>query len=706
MGKIWKRAWTLGLPCLICTVALLLLHLADFVFLAKLERFSLDWRLQHGRKPEVLSQLVFLGITEPGYGDNLSAEEKAAEPVLEKMAGQFPWPREVWAALIDRLAEAGAKVIAVDLLFATPGPGDEALRNALEKHRGRVVIAANLTGGKTMEQHSFGESLVRNFPTATVLPTMAESETAQTRDDRVGFINVWPDGDDVVRRARFRFQDIEGGAVLTTLAARVLEKMGRRDAIPADAGAVGFKYCRASGYGYPAIPVYYPFIDKIWTTRFQSGRFFRDKVVLIGPAANVFQDLHSTPFEGDEHATKAMLGPEIHLNIIGAALQGAFWRSVPLPCEIGLILGLGLLSWLVNLPASRVWRRLLTVLILGGFYLYASQAAFDQVGLAIPVATPMLTLVLASLMALAYDFVLERRERVRLRRTLERYVSRDVVRELLDNPQSFLNSLGGVRKPVTILFSDVRGFTTLTEGANAEQLVAQLNEYFEEMVRIVFKHQGRLDKFIGDAVMADWGSILSAGPADDAVRAVATGLEMRESLKNLNADWAARGMLQLAFGIGINHGEVIIGNLGSSQKMEVSVIGDPVNLASRLEGVTKEYHLDLVIGESVAHLVQGHYVLRPVDLIQVKGKTRPVEVFAVLGAGNEANAAPVWLARYVTAIGHYRQRAFARAQEEFEGCLGEAPDDYLNQMYRQRCQFYLENPPGPEWNGVHVMMGK
>jgi len=349
-------------------------------------------------------------------------------------------------------------------------------------------------------------------------------------------------------------------------------------------------------------------------------------------------------------------------------------------------------------------------------YWFLAKYLFEHAGvfiptaaplLILPVAAPLLVLFIGSVVVLSFDFLLERLDKARVRKTLERYVSKNVVKELLDNPQTFFNSLTGVRKPVTILFSDVRGFTTLTESADSAQLVKQLNEYFEEMVRLVFAHHGSLDKFIGDAVMAVWGNIVSESPAADAKRAVATALAMRKSLAQLNEDWKERGMLDLHIGIGVNHGEVIVGNLGSTEKMELTVIGDAVNLASRLEGLTKEYHLDLLLGENVAKLVGDQYLLRLVDCVQVKGKTQPVDVFTVAGEGaGQTISLPLWLARYEEGVRRYRQREFASAAKLFEESLGRQPEDYLSQMYLARCRALIENPPGDDWNGVFVMTKK
>jgi adenylate cyclase len=306
------------------------------------------------------------------------------------------------------------------------------------------------------------------------------------------------------------------------------------------------------------------------------------------------------------------------------------------------------------------------------------------------------------------DYLLEQIERSRTRKTLERYVSKNVVPELLDNPATFFNTLGGVRKNVAILFSDIRGFTTMTEKTDSEQaLVLQLNEYLQEMVRQVFKYDGTLDKFIGDAVMAVWGNILAKSPERNACNAVATALAMKRSLAALNADWKKRGIQELSIGIGINHGDCIVGNLGSAEKMDLTVIGDTVNLASRLEGLTKKFELDLLLGETVAPLVRGQFVLRTIAFVQAKGKTKPIEVFTVIGErGSVDPQIEAWLARYEEAVKLYRARQFAEALKIFQECLGTQPDDHMCATYASDCEALIQSPPDESWDAVLVMTEK
>ena len=700
-----KRPLILTALSATCTGLLIWLYTSGILPLLRLEDYAHDLRVRHGRKTPVDPRLIFIGIDKDSYEDFLGEDDLKQAPVLKKMCERFPWSREVWAALIERLVQAGAKVVAIDLLFPAPAAGDDALRQVLEKYRDRVVIAVNFT--KVTSDR--GAVMLRlPPPSGTLMPEPAAG--AVVEDDRVGFVNVWPEeGDGVNRRTRYRLgaEECGGllrpGAVIESLAARSLRKFGRPDTIPSGTEPRLFRYTRPSGFGSRPLPLYTIFLPDHWKNNYQNGEFFRDKIVLVGPAANFFQDEHATPFA---LPSSQMPGPELHLNFMGAALHGEFLRETTLAQDGILILLAGALALALNFIARGTLLRLATVLVVTAGYGWATLLLYDQANLVVLAVTPLLALNSSSLLCFVYDFVLERMEKRRVRRTLERYVSKDVVKELLDNPQTYFNSLGGVRRAVTVLFSDVRNFTTMTEGSNEAQLVSQLNEYFREMVNPVFQHDGSLDKFIGDAVMAVWGSIVSKGHARDAQNAVATALKMKSSLTRLNESWKARGLPELAIGIGVNHGEVIVGNLGSEEKMELTVIGDAVNLASRLEGLTKEYHIDLLLGETVAPLVREKFLLRTVDLVQVKGKTKPVEVFAVVRERVVGEPDPEWLKLYEEGVRLYRQHEFTRAAAAFQDYLQKQPNDYLSNLYLRRSEALVAHPPGTDWDGVYVMTQK
>jgi adenylate cyclase len=216
-----------------------------------------------------------------------------------------------------------------------------------------------------------------------------------------------------------------------------------------------------------------------------------------------------------------------------------------------------------------------------------------------------------------------------MRRTLERYVSRDIVHQLVDNPATFKASLGGATRPVTILFSDIRDFSGLTVNTEAHELVAQLNEYLTAMVDCVFRNGGTLDKFIGDAVMAVWGNTTTQGAQEDTLSAVHAAFAMRKELERLNTRWRERGSTELQIGIAVNHGDVVVGNIGSPQRMEYTVIGDAVNLTARLQGLTKKVGTGLIVGETAAALVRDHFEVEPLGEFELAGQRQPVKAFSV-----------------------------------------------------------------------------
>jgi adenylate cyclase len=216
------------------------------------------------------------------------------------------------------------------------------------------------------------------------------------------------------------------------------------------------------------------------------------------------------------------------------------------------------------------------------------------------------------------------------------------VRELLDSPRDYMQSLGGVLKPVTILFSDIRNFTSISARSEPQAIITQLNEYFTGMVDCVFQHRGTLDKFIGDAVMAVWGNARSDGPAEDAANALRAALAMREKLAELNAKWRVEGRPELEIGIALNHGEAIVGNVGSARRMEFTVIGSAVNVSWRIQEATKLHEADLLLGEAVAELVQDRFDLHSVGNLQAAGVSEIVTLFAVLDSAEIAEPVPLF----------------------------------------------------------------
>ncbi len=652
-----------------------------------------------GRRLPAHPEVVMLAIDSPSltldtlFGDDIAQDKTGA---LKSMKEGWPWPRAVYAPIIDRLAAAGAKVIAFDMMFPTPREGDEQFRAALDRHPDRVIVGATFDE----RQDERGQMPLLVPPAPSLIPL----ETGGL-DPRVAFVNFRADVDGRVRRALYRTTLLEysflppqqGDPEFYSLAARMAEKGGYAHLLPKTHQPVAFRLSREVN----PFSIYEIFVPQFWESpRYASGAVFKDKIVLIGPYGNWSKDTLATP-QGMQP------GPQIHLGALNAVLRNDFLRESTQAQDIATVLLAGLAAILLGALVTNVVLRSVLLLLTVALGFALALGAFNSVGYLPLLLSPMLTLVSSGFTYIGLERLLEYRERMRVRRTLERYVSKDVVKEVLDNPQSYLNTLGGERRRITVLFSDVRGFTATTENADPAALVKQLNEYFTEMVRIVFAHVGTLDKFMGDAVMATWGVITSRGEKMDASQAVSAGLDMLRALAKLNAGWQARGIEPMKIGLGINHGDAICGNLGSEDsKQEVTAIGDAVNLASRLEGATKEFHVDLLIGDKTAELVTDTFVLRTVDLLKVKGKSKPVEVFTVLDFRDPSTPEPAWLAPYENGVRQYRHREFAEAEQSFLQAAGGAPDDWLIQEYLRRIRLYQAEPPAPEWDGVHTMTSK
>ena len=701
--RLNPRHRVLTVICLVFTALILLLHLTEQRY-RRQELAATDWLATNNaatRSPQN-PRIVFLAIDDHSKQlDTLFDDEIEKSPALQLMKQPFPWNRKVYALIVDRLVEAGASMVVFDMLFPMEREGDAEFRLALERHGDKVVIGSNLKD--TASDIDAAQSMTSKQGTL-VLPSASLVPSLSWTDPLVGYVTVKVDEDQIVRHFIYRTTMNEyfgqkpsaGLKELLSLPARALEKIGLGARVPKTHAPVRLRYCEE----FLPRSLHEIFVEDQWQAPpYNRGEFFRGKIVLIGAAGNEAEDRLQTPLG-------TVLAPTVHLNALNAALNSDFLSKSSGPVDLALILGAGALAWSLGAFVSRPMLRLgLFVATAAGYYALA-QYLFNHIGFIPILLSPMLALGTSGVTWAAWEQVIDRVERQRTRRALERYVGHDVAHEVLDNPTSYLNTLGGARKEITVLFSDVRGFTTLTETADPHALVKQLNEYFEAMVSIVFANQGTLDKFIGDAVMAHWGSIVSEGAAIDAHRAVTAVMQMRQALTRLNHDWRKRGMTEMHVGFGVNHGDAIVGNLGCEAKMEVSVIGDAVNLGSRLEGATKQYHIDLCIGERVANLVRDSFILRSVDLIVVKGKTKPVEVFTVIDKRNASTVEPPWLCMHEEAVRLFRAGDFAAAETAWRGVLGAVPNDGLSEIFIGRCVELQKEPPQTPWTGVYEMKSK
>lgn len=607
---------------LLACVAAAFLCLTRPLGYVRLDNQYRDAIARSGRTTPANPNLVFLAIDAQSVSFDeldisetyhLSADNSDDVHALRLISKGYPWPREIYGLLLEKLMRAGARVVIFDLNFLTDTPDDASFRAVLDRYSNQVMIGSNFVEDG---------SLVR--PCETLIPQVSPT------DSRIGFTNFWADEDEVVRQAQFHvtFDWLRGTHTTSTLerfvslGAGALMKAGLNQSVPDDMDSHAFRFTAPPYQGFPPRSLFEIFVPSYWDRDYQSGKFFRDKVVIVGAEGNWQHDDHPTPFG-------KMPGPELHLNAINAAIHHEFIRELPAYGTLLCVVLAGLVAVIATvLFRSLLVRLTLIVAIVAGAIL-ASLLCFNWVAVYLPVLAPLNVFCLTTVFGLISDFATERLERMRVRRVLERYVSRDVVHELVDRPNVYRDSLGGVTKPVAVLFSDIRSYSMVTARSSPQTLVAQLNEYFSAMVECVFENGGTLDKFIGDALMASWGSLDSKGAREDAIASVRAALAMQQKVRSLNRIWSERGWPELRVGMAVNYGEVVVGNIGSPQRMEFTLIGDAVNVSWKLQEMTKSTSADLIVSESVALLVTGDFDLRSLGKAALDDSHQSCEIFTI-----------------------------------------------------------------------------
>ncbi|HTK95323.1 MAG TPA: adenylate/guanylate cyclase domain-containing protein [Terriglobales bacterium] len=533
-----------------------------------------------------------------------------------------------------------------------------------------------------------------------------------------GFFNAWVDSDGTVRRALLvaRYQELDWFPSLAIQTLREYEnvpdqdvsmsvsplgleriKVGRYDLkVPAD-GTMLINYA-----GPYQTYQHYSMAD-VLDGKTPPGAF-QGKIVFLGATALGIGDMRVTPFHGDTY-----MGVEIHANELdnflhynergrGFLVRGRTQEFVDL-CAIlffGLVMGYAF-SYLRPLTS--------TVAAVGALALFGwfVQFEFARYGLWLSFVIPAGTLVVNFAAITSFRMIFEEREKRKVRRTFERYVSPGVIRLIEQDPGKYFRA-GGEIKDLTIMFSDIRSFTTISEGLTPDELVLLLNEYLGEMTEILFQHWGTLDKYIGDALMGFFGSPFPQ--PDHALRGCAAALRMGERLDQLNEKWSAEGKKTLKIGIGLNSGPVNVGNMGSEKRFAWTVMGDHVNLASRLEGKTKDYGVRILISEFTYEQVKDVFVVRELDRIKVKGKTQPVSIYELRDFLENQDQHIELLNLFASALDAYRRMEWQEATEKFEEILSIYPGDGPSEALLYRCHEFAITSPEPGWDGVYEMKTK
>ncbi|HET7840821.1 MAG TPA: adenylate/guanylate cyclase domain-containing protein [Terriglobia bacterium] len=641
----WVQALGLGLAS-----ALAVLGAARLGWFKTLENKSLDWRFRTFTSLKPSPDVVIIAVDDQSFDS----------PGFLENFGRFPPRRLLYAGLVHYLHEWGAKAIAFDIFFQGKDPheGDDELLAQALRERPDVVLGFTLNDAnwdspalKTLQARLDRFAAIVDQHAQIHLKSYSGAdlpEDSLTTDvPSLGCATVYSDADGPVRRVTplLRF----GDRLYPSLSLAVASLVSKNKTIGLEPGprmAVAGHQAPLDDHGEMLIrwygPPYVTFKHysamKVVNAEleYDDGKkpaladAFKDKIVLIAVTAVGGGDVRPNAF------SENYPGVEIHATLISNFLNGNFMRAAkPRVAAASAFFLAFLVAALVYSFDSALVYSLLSF-VAGGAYFGAVCWFFRAESLSVPLVVPLAGGGTAFLAATLTRYATEGREKLQYRKTLMKYISPTLVETIMSDLD--WASLRAEKKTLTVLFSDIRGFTTFSEQNPAETVVATLNEHLNMMVSVIFKYQGTLDKFVGDCVMAFWGAPLNQ--PNHAELAARAGLEMIAGLEKLNEKWQSEGRPTLHVGVGINTGEMLFGNIGSEQRMDFTVIGDSVNLGSRLESATKELHVSIVISEATYSEIQPLAQVRPLGEIHVKGKEKGIVVYELLGMNSIPKSKP------------------------------------------------------------------
>ena len=655
-------------------------------FFITLEHKTIDLRIRF-RNPE------------PGFGKHISVV-LLDEALMDQLPCRSPVPRGVLGKIINIIDKAGPRMIALDVFLSelTWEQEDEKLVSAIKKS-GKVILVSTF-------REKDGRRVL-DLPHPKFLKPALATGLADFPIDPI---------DQRVRE--FRPYYLVGGRMCPALSVTMfLINNGKRisrdkmvdmkgfkwDWLPIKGERLFINYQGPPAFSSSGRNVFMTIPASILITGLVPPEWFRDKYILIGAGYDDNPDSYRTPFYVERYNYPLMPGVEIHANALATLISG----KSPHKASLWITL---LITFLTSFSIMILDRFMSPVLlgvssvVMGGLYWVLSFLVFERTYLALPVIQVSLGIVLVYLFLMTYRSLTEGRQKRWIRNAFTRYISPEFVDILIKRPDMLY--LGGEEKELTIMFTDIQGFTSISEGIPPSELVTILNEYLSGMTDILIANGGTLDKYEGDAIMAFWGAPIEQ--EDHAFLAVRAGLEMIRFTDRLAHEFEAQGKPRIRTRIGINTGKVVVGNVGSSKRFNYTIIGDEVNLASRLEGANKQYGTYFMISHSTKRLVEKGFHLRELDFIRVKGKERPVQVYEVMGYIHEEldDSIKKMLASYMEGLSLYREMRWESALKRFEDALRAYPQDGPSSTYVDRCRYFLHNPPEKDWDGVFELKTK
>ena len=668
--------------------------------------------------------------------------------------GQWPWPRDRLAAMLDQLFDRyGVRLVAFDMYY--PEPEERSALDVLDEIESSGQVGLELQGTldglrenldvdrvfsesfiarDVVLGYVFKERLSAGEPeaTATLPPPLFEEAEIEAlsipfieAEGYVGNISVLQanalsagfvdtpliDADGIYRRAplvqRYR------GDLYASLALSVARQLlatpvagfefasgdpEDRTGLELEAFVLGDRRIPVDERASVLIPFLgpqesFPYVSATHVLQGTAAvEQLAGKIAIVGTSAAGLFDLRSTP------VAERYIGVEAHANLIAGLLDGTIKQrpSYSAGLEIAILFVLGLITVLV-LPRLSAFSSLGLLIGIFGLVSAVNFAIWERAGLVVPLAASLSYVLLTGLLQISYGYFVESRNKRRLSGFFGQYVPPELVAEMDAGGAEI--TLAGESRTMSVLFSDVRGFTTISEGLDAQELTQLMNEFLTPVTGVIHGRRGTIDKYMGDAVMAFWGAPL-ADP-DHARNAVEAGMSMIETLRELRPQFEARGWPPLEIGVGVSTGEMNVGNMGSEFRMAYTVMGDTVNLGSRLEGLTKQYGVAMIVSEATARAVP-EVAFRELDQVRVKGKTRPVAIFEPVAHVSELqDSQRCDLERFEAALSHYRASEWDESEALLEG-LSQAEDRLIYRLYLDRIHVFKEAPPPENWDGVFV----
>jgi adenylate cyclase len=627
----------------------------------------------------------------------------------EQQGLPWPWPRQVYSAVIDYLRTGGAEAVFFDLLFTESSRAgiedDQDMARAMERS-GNVFLALSLSQKEESWEAVPASALERFSLAKTDLPERSYPSTRSANlpvDDLLraargaGNVLFVPDKDSIFRR--LPLAESYEGILIPSISVALAKFVGEGEKLPPvpvdSSGQMIIRYYGPTGT-YKTFSI--ASIINSWA-QIEEGKDpqvppsdFSGKTVLIGGSAPAILDNWSTPLSG------VSPGVEIHATVLDNLLRRDFVR-VPAPAVfVGFVFLVSLLTAVGASVLRKIWQLIILFILCLALPCAAVWLAFRS-GFWLDFVVPEFAVVTGFISASLLNYSVEGKQRRFIKSVFRHYLSPDVIDRVIHNPA--LLRLGGEKREITSFFSDVAGFTTISESLEPEELVNLLNEYLSEMTDIILSSGGTLDKYEGDAIIAFWNAPLDQ--SDHALRACRAALDCQKRLAGLQPRFQEKYGRAVTMRIGLNSGAAVVGNMGSSRRFDYTAMGDTINLAARLESACKQYKVPILVGEETYRRVQSDVAAREVDIIRVVGKTKPVAVYEIVGETSGLTPAErEWLNLYEEAREAYKRREWEKAADIF----GKIEGDALSALYRERCRTLKQSPPAGDWDGVFDLKSK